>query len=284
MKTSTSTFNPASERVRSGAVHTIDWAPDGAAVADLVLVHGYAEHSARYEPVARRLTAAGLRVASLDLPGHGRSAGPKGVVEDFEGLVDVVAQYVDEVHGDRPLFLYGHSMGGLAVVRLAERDDSAFAGMVIASAALAAAGSIPAPLVAMANVLGRLAPRLPTIVLDGTAISRDHDVRADYEHDPLNYRGRMSAGTGRQLSVAMAAAHSDAARITRPVLILHGEADRLTAPDGSERLFREVSSADKTLRTWPGAFHELHHEPERDEVLDVVVSWIDEHLRPTVPD
>jgi len=276
MKTEQSTLPGA----RGVTLHTTVWSPETTAVVDdVVLVHGYGEHSGRYEHVAEALTAAGSRVATLDLRGHGRSVGlRRGDIDDFDLIVDDVSAFVDTVRTDRPLFLYGHSMGGLAAVRLAERDESRFAGYVIASAALAAAESIPAPLVAVANVLGRLAPGLRTIALDGDAISRDADVRTDYDRDPYNFRGKLTAGTGRQMNLAMGAALADAARITRPILVLHGTADALTSPSGSERLIDAVSSSDRTMRSWPGAFHELHHEPERDEVLATITDWIAQHV------
>lgn len=257
-------------------LHTVEWSPDdGEVVADVVLVHGYGEHSGRYAPVAEVLTGAGVRVHALDLRGHGRSSGlRRGDIDSFDRIVDDVDAYVASVGGDLPLFLYGHSMGGLAVVRLAERDDSRFAGLVITSPALATAGSIPAPLVAAANVIGRIAPGLRTIALDGDAISRVQAIRDDYDRDPLNFRGKLTARTGREMNVAMGAALAEASRITCPVLLLHGEADTLTAPEGSARLAAALGSADVTHRTWPGAYHELHHEPERDEVLASIVEWI----------
>lgn len=277
MKTAESTLAGS----RGVTLHTIEWSPDddGDVVADIVLIHGYGEHSGRYVPVAEALTGAGFRVSSLDLRGHGQSIGlRRGDIDDFDAIVDDVSAYVDTVRTDRPLFLYGHSMGGLAAVRLAERDESRFAGLVITSAALVPAESIPPALVAVANVVGRLAPGLRTIALDGDAVSRDAGVRARYDSDPLNFRGKLTARTGREMNVAMASALTEAGRITRPVLILHGTADALTAPAGSQRLHDAVSSQDRTLRTWPGAFHELHHEPERDEVLTTIIDWISSHV------
>ncbi len=265
---------------RGVTLHTTIWTAEaGEPIADVVIVHGYAEHSGRYRPVAETLTAAGFRVATLDLRGHGRSTGVRiGDIDDFALVVDDVAAFVDSVRSERPLFVYGHSMGGLVAVRLAERDDSRLAGLVVASASLAAAESIPAPLVKVANVLGKIAPGLRTITLDGNAISRVPEVRAEYDADPLNFRGKITAGTGRQLNMSMAAAHADAARISCPVLILHGDGDQLTAVSGSKAFAGEVSSSDSTLRIWPGAFHELHHEPERDEVLSTIVDWIRERV------
>ena len=243
-----------------------------------MLIHGYGEHSGRYLPWVERFVAAGYRVASLDHRGHGKTTGVKrGEVDSFDSLVDDLSAYVDAVRCERPLFLYGHSMGGLAATRLAERGDERFAGIVLTGPALAVADAIPSVLVKVANVVGKLAPKLPTIQLDGNAISRVQEVRDAYDADPLNFRGKMTAGTGRELNVNFAAAHAQAARISVPLLVLHGEADALAAVEGSRNLVTEVSSTDVTLRTWPGAFHELHHEPERDEVFEVVSDWLAAH-------
>ncbi|HPB46606.1 MAG: lysophospholipase [Microthrixaceae bacterium] len=259
-------------------VYTVEWLPEGEPVADIVLIHGYGEHSGRYLPWVERFVAAGYRVASLDHRGHGKTTGVKrGEVDSFDSLVDDLSAYVDAVRCERPLFLYGHSMGGLAATRLAERGDERFAGIVLTGPALAVADAIPSVLVKVANVVGKLAPKLPTIQLDGNAISRVQEVRDAYDADPLNFRGKMTAGTGRELNVNFAAAHAQAARISVPLLVLHGEADALAAVEGSRNLVTEVSSTDVTLRTWPGAFHELHHEPERDEVFEVVSDWLAAH-------
>ena len=259
---------------------TTTWRPNGGKIkADIVLVHGYGEHSERYEAVAEHLTGAGYRVCTMDLRGHGRSTGvPRGVVDDFELVVDDVARLIERVRSDRPLFVYGHSMGGLVAARLAERDEVELAGAIIASPLMAAAESIPAPLVKVANVLGRLAPRLPTITLDDSAISRVPEVVADYDTDPLNYRGKITAGTGMQMNVAMKAALAEAGAIRCPVLIMHGTADQLTAPSGSQDLAKRVGSTDVTLKMWDGAYHELHHEPERLEVLALMTEWLDAHV------
>lgn len=277
MKTETATMSGS----KGAVLHTVRWSPDDPAATkgQIVLAHGYGEHSGRYVPVAERFTAAGYAVAALDHRGHGRSSGVrKGEVDSFDALVDDLQHYVDSVAGDLPLFMYGHSMGGLATVRLAERGDERFAGLILTGPALQTAGSIPAPLVAMANVLGLIAPWLPTIALDGNAISRDEQVRADYDADPLNYRGKLTARTGREMNIAMTKALAEAASIHAPLLILHGGADALAAPGGSARLAAAVSSSDVTHKVYAGAFHELHHEPEKEEVLALIVDWLNDHL------
>jgi alpha-beta hydrolase superfamily lysophospholipase len=165
-------------------------------------------------------------------------------------------------------------MGGLTAVRLAERSQDDITGFVVTSPALAAADSIPKILVKIVNIVGKIAPRLKTIALEGDAISRVQSVRDDYDRDPLNYRGKLRAGTARQMNITAAKALADAGRITKPILITHGDADRLAASSGSQQLDELVGSSDRTLRIWPGAYHELHHEPEREEVLQTIITWM----------
>lgn len=259
-------------------LHTIRWTPDAKPTAEILLVHGYAEHSGRYEHVAQRFCAAGFAVTSLDHRGHGLTTGvERGTVDSFSALVDDLVSMVADIEGDVPLFVYGHSMGGLATVRLAERNDAKFAGVIITGASLQPAASVPKPVLTVANLLGKVAPNLPTIQLDGDAISRVPKVRADYDADPLNYRGKVTTGTARELSVAMNAAMGDAANITVPMLIMHGTDDTLADPVGSVRFSSAVGSTDRTVSIWPGSYHELHNEPEADEVLTTVVDWIDAH-------
>ena len=279
MRSTTGTRDGQATKDGAISLHTHTWEPDGEPVADVLLIHGYAEHSGRYEHVAQHLTDHGLRVVAVDHRGHGQTTGlQRGLVDDFDLLVDDLAATVADECGSRPLFVYGRSMGGLAAVRLAERSGIEPAGVIVASAALVPAESIPKPLVALVNIIGKLAPKLPTIQLEGDAISRDQAVRTDYDNDPLNYRGKIPANTGRQMNLAMQAGMAQAASITCPVLIIHGGKDRLTEVSGAHMLHDKVGSSDKTIRIWPEAYHELHNEPEKAEVLTTITDWMTARL------
>ncbi len=247
----------------------------------VVLAHGYAEHAGRFDHVIEELVSGGFAVATHDARGHGASTGvPFGTIDNFEWLVDDLvglATHVHDEHPDWPLFLYGHSMGGLAVLRAAERQQVPVAGLVVTSPAIVPAESIPAPLVAVANLLGRVAPGLKTIALEEGAISRIPEVNAAYSADPLVYRGKITAGTGRQMNTGMANTIRDLAKVTEPILLLHGTADRLTSPKGSLEVVRRIGSADSEIQFYPGAYHELHNEPEAEQVIAHVVSWLQAH-------
>ena len=254
-------------------------------VGVVVLAHGYAEHSGRFTDVAKALTDANFAVVTHDARGHGSSTGvPFGVIDSFDAIVSDLAglaRHARERHPGVPLFLYGHSMGGLAVLRVAQiAVDLDLAGLVITSPAIAPAESIPAPLVAVVNLIGKLAPGLKTIALEEGAISRRAEVNAAYSADPLVYRGKITAGTGREMNIAMKQAVNDLPKIHCPVLVLHGTADRLTSPSGSLMVVRGVSSPDTEIRLFPGAFHELHNEPERDEVFALITAWLTRHTQP----
>ena len=259
---------------------TTTWAPEKAPKADVVLVHGYAEHSQRYVHVAERMCAKGLRVHTMDLRGHGASTGvERGEIDSFDNLVTDVEDYVRDVRGELPLFVFGHSMGGLASVRLAERGRVEIDGLVAQGSALRGAESIPPLLVKVGDVLAKIAPGMRTIALDGTAICSDPAVVAEYDADPLNFRGKLTARTGAEMNGAMALANAEFARISVPILVLHGARDRLTDVKGSLALASGVSSTDVRLEVIPGAFHELHNEPDRDHNIDLVVDWLVAHAK-----
>ncbi|MGN6689506.1 MAG: alpha/beta hydrolase, partial [Sphingopyxis sp.] len=185
---------------------------------------------------------------------------------------------VEANHPGTPRLLLGHSMGGLiATLFLIERQQ------VFVAAALSGPAIVPAEppsrfTVWISRFLSRFFPRLGVLSLDADGVSRNPEVVAAYRADPLVYGGKIGARLGKEFMDAMAVAQADAPKITLPILIQHGEADRLTAPAGSRYLFDHVSSKDKRFEIYPGLFHEIYNEPEQAAVLDDLIGWFDAHV------
>ncbi len=257
------------------------WTPDGAPRAVLVLSHGLGEYARRYDHVAKRFGEAGLVTYALDHRGHGRSGGKRVLVRDiheytsdFDTLVGIATR---EHHGLKCIVL-GHSMGGGIVFAYGvERPDN-YDLMVLSGPAVAAQDQVSPLLALTARVLGAVMPGLPAQELDVDAISRDPAVVAAYKEDPLVYHGKVPAGIGRALLLVGETMPRRAPALTAPLLVVHGEQDRLISVAGSRRLVECVGSADVELKVYPGLYHEVFNEPEREQVLDDVVSWITARL------
>jgi alpha-beta hydrolase superfamily lysophospholipase len=263
------------------ALHWHAWLPEGAMRAVVVLAHGYAEHLGRYAYFAGKLNAAGIGVYALDHWGHGKSDGAYGFVPAFSAYTDGVEALLNEVelrHPDTPRFLIGHSMGGLIAAAHLVTHQSHYAGAILSGPAIKAAEEPSKLLIWVSRLLSRFVPRMGVLALDSSGVSRDPAVVADYLADPLVYNGKMSARLAAEMFDAMAVVQARAGEIALPILLLHGEADSLTAPQGSRFLNEYVSSTDRTLKLYPGLYHEIFNEPERDSVIGDVTSWIAKHL------
>ena len=257
--------------------------PDGV----VVLVHGAHEHGGRYAHVAERLGAAGYASYAPDHPGHGRSPGRRGDIRSLDAAVEGVAQTARAAadrHPGVPLFVYGHSLGGLVALHyLTGEPHERVAGGVVSAPALDASTANPAQRV-LAPVLSRLVPDLGVLQLDAETVSRDPEVVAAYRTDPLNHTGKMVARTGTEIMRGAAAMPARLRGLRLPLLVLHGGADRLMPPSASEVVRAHAGSPDLTVRIWDGLYHEPHNEPEKEQVLDDVVAWLDAHCADaTVP-
>ncbi|WP_374394712.1 lysophospholipase [Sphingopyxis sp.] len=271
---------PAGSAGAGAKLHVTHWLPEGRPKAVVLLAHGYAEHAGRYAYVAKRLTDAGYAIYAVDHWGHGASDGEGGFVPRFSAFLDGMSELLTLVevnHGDTPRLLLGHSMGGLiATLFLIERQQ-AFVAAALSGPAILPAEPPSRFTVWISRFLSRFFPRLGVLSLDANGVSRDPAVVAAYQADPLVYGGKIGARLGKEFMDAMAVAQADAPKIRLPILIQHGEADRLTAPAGSRYLFEHVSSVDKRLEIYPGLFHEIYNEPERDAVLGDLIGWFDAH-------
>ena len=257
------------------------WLPTGDPKAVVLLAHGYAEHAGRYGHVAARLTAAGYAVYAVDHWGHGKSSGTMGFVPAFSFYIDGMAALIARVREawpGKPRLLLGHSMGGLIATLLLIDRQRDFAAAALSGPAILTAKPPSKFTIWLSRLLSRYLPRAGVMKLDPTGVSRDPAVVAAYLADPFVHSGKLSARLAAEMFDAMAAAREGAHGITLPILLQHGEADALTAPAGSHYLFEHVASTDKRLEIYPGLFHEIYNEPERDAVLDDLIGWFDAHV------
>ena len=249
--------------------------------AVVLLVHGYAEHSGRYQHVATRLAAAGYEVWSFDLRGHGRSPGRRCYISSFDEYLHDLQVFLDLVRKNtpgKPLFLLGHSMGGAIVTLYVLAKQPEVRGIVLSAPALKLSDNISPFLVTISQIVGRLFPKLQTVKLDSSKICRDPEVVKLYDADPLIYRGGTLARTGAEIVRATHRIQARMHEFTLPVLILHGSDDQIGDPAGSRQLHERAQSSDKTLKIYPGLYHEIMNEPEKEEVLDDIVNWLDQHV------
>jgi acylglycerol lipase len=241
----------------------------------LVISHGLGEHGRRYDHVAQRLAALGLRVAVPDHRGHGRSGGPRAGLRRFADYTDDLDALfgLEQVEG-APRFLLGHSMGGTIALDYALDHQQSLAGLVLSGAAIVPGDDQPKAALAVAKVLASVLPSLPTAKLDSAGISRDEAVVKAYNADPLVFRGKIPAGLAGGLLRVMDTFPARLPDLKVPILILHGSDDKMTSPAGSKLVAERAGSADKTLKIYEGLYHEIFNEPEQDLVLDDVAGWL----------
>lgn len=256
------------------------WTPDSEPKAVVLLVHGAAEHTGRYDEFARKLVNAGYAVYGLDHHGHGKSAGTPGNIGRMSALTDdlhALRAIAENAHPEKPVFIVGHSLGGLITLDyLVTKGEGGVRGAVLSGAAVdPSVGSAIER--AMAPVLSALVPNLPIVDLGADNISRDPQVVAAYRADPLVYNGKVRARTGAEVLKAIARVSAGLPSLTLPVLILHGSEDKLADPAGGQLIHDTIGSPDNTLKIYDGLYHEIFNEPEQDDVIADVIAWLDVH-------
>lgn len=251
-----------------GRLYYQRWQPDDVPSAQVVVSHGYAEHGGRYRHVAEALTAGGFGVWIPDHRGHGRSEGPRADIESVEAAVsdlDLFFDLVAEESPGSPLFLVGHSMGGLIATAYAEEHQDRLRGVALSGALVHVAPEV----VALADL-----EEIPDLGL-ADAVSSDPAVVQAYKDDPLVYLGPPPRGFLRSAG-QVEEVRAGLGKITVPVLVMHGSGDLLVSPQALRDVVAGVSSEDLTARLWPGLWHEIFNEPSHDLVLAFLTSWIRE--------
>lgn len=252
------------------------WLPFGDPDAVIAIAHGAGEHSGRYAHAADRFTRDGYAVYAVDHRGHGRSQGQRALIDRMDNAVadlDRLISFAAGRHPGVPLFLLGHSMGGTVAVSYSLAHQDRLSGLIL-SGPLAAIDPVPAPVRLAATTLSRVVPRAPAVAVDSALVSRDPAVVEDYRRDPLVHHGKLPVRTVAELAATIKAFPDSVGAIRIPTLILYGTEDGLCPPRGSEMLAQRIGSTEITARSYAGLYHEILNEPEREQVLDDICSWV----------
>jgi len=253
------------------------WLPSNEPKAVLLVAHGLAEHSGRYINIVNHFVPKGYAVYGFDQRGHGKSQGQRGYVERFSHFVSDLKTFsgiIRSKHRDAKIFIVGHSVGGTIATAYAVHYQDEFDGLVLSGATLKVGASVSSGLIIVARVLSLLLPKMGLDVIDASAISQDKTVVDAYVDDPLVYRGKIRARLGAELIKAIQILLPQMSKIYLPILIMHGTADRLSDPRGSEILYDRVSSRNKTLKLYDGFYHEIFNEPGREQVFEDMEAWL----------
>lgn len=248
--------------------------------AIVVLTHGIGEHCSRYDHVRAAFNAAGYAFHTFDLRGHGRSSGRRVHTPSLEHLLDDLSLIANRARGQSPgkkVFVYGHSMGGNITLNFALRRPAGLSGVIATSPWLLLPAPPSALIAGVARLLNRIAPEVSfQRPRDPSLLSHDPAIVAAAESDPLGSHV-ISARQFVELSNGAAYALAHAPELRMPLYLAHGTADTVTSPRGSQQFFDAAGSEDKTLKTYDGAFHELHNEtePTRSQHLAAMTAWLD---------
>src|SRR5262245_53359804 len=244
---------------------------------EILIVHGFGEHSGRYVELTRHLVDNNYSVTAYDHRGHGLSDGLPGHVESFSEYDEDLAKIVGSIKARtqvKSLFVIGHSMGGLIALRYAARKEPAISGAVVSAPLIDVAVPVPAHKLMIARVGARMAPRMRLDnEINPSYLSRDPEVGRAYASDPLVNR-KVSAKWFAEATRAMEEVSDWAGQIKTPVLVMHGTADRLESVEATKKIFERIGSTDKELVIYDGFYHELFNEPEKQEVFDRVTNWL----------
>jgi acylglycerol lipase len=259
--------------------------PQGAVRAVVAMVHGLAEHIDRYADLHRALLDAGFAVAAADLRGFGHSPGLRGHIDawaDYRADASAILDGARALAPRAPIFLFGHSMGGLIALDVAlnasAHDLRGVRGVIASGPALIPAG-VRRPMVeAFARAISGVLPRLSIgMKINPEGISSLPAVVQSYLTDPLIHH-RVTVRWGTEILACMPATLQAAARFAHPLLILHGADDPINAPEGSRAFIERCGHPDRSLKLYPGNRHEVHHDVSAAQFEQDLVGWIEARL------
>ena len=247
--------------------------------AVVVLAHGMGEHSSRYKHVAKKLTDNNFSVVAFDHFGHGKTEGKRGHNPNFEAVLESISKVIEKARKlfpGKPVFLYGHSMGGNAVVNYSIRKEHQLKGIIATSPFLKLAFKPSAIKLFVGKMLQNIAPSLTMgNELDVNAISRDKEEVKKYMNDPLIH-AKISPNYSIKFIETGEWAIENADKLKTPMFLLHGTSDSIIDYKGTEKFANNSKNA--SLKLYKGGFHELHNDLCKEEMLQDIVDWLDAQL------
>jgi acylglycerol lipase len=256
--------------------------PDTPAKARVIVLHGYGDHCTRYTWVMEQFQKAGIASYTYDQRGHGRSPGKRGYIVRFEELLDDLDIFLEHVRAESdaalPLFVLGHSMGGMVLARWAQTRQPDLKGLIFSSPFLAFPDDVPAILITLTPVVAKIAPWAPVSKVDNTGLCRDPEIVRIANEDPLGYHGKVAAHTAGEFSRIIAAIKKELNKITLPMLTIHGKCDRVVSPSGSHLLHDQAGASDKHFKIFEEAYHEIYNDLDKEEFMALIIEWITERL------
>lgn len=249
-----------------------------APVAGLLVIHGLSDHSGRFEYFGRRMASNLINVYSLDLRGHGASEGRRGHSDRFDYFLQDVDRFRREVESitnrELPIFIHGHSMGGLITLRYIEEFDTPLRGAILTSPWLATGPSIPRWKILGAGVLNKVLPSLPIDAgIDADYLSHDPDIVKQYREDHLVH-GKITPRLFMEASAAMGLVFHRSDRIRMPLLFLLAGDDQIVDTRKSETFARSLSRGDVTINVLPDYYHEVLNDFDRAHAMKEIRDWI----------
>lgn len=259
------------------------WRPVRESRASIIIVHGLQEHSGRYSDFARFLAENGYAVDTMDLRGHGKSNGITAFVRTFDDYVADLEAFCDRVKArlpGKPVFLMGFSMGGTVVSLFTILRKPDLRGLILSAPAIKLSRHASPPfLQGLSAQAAKLFPKMATVKMKSRYLSRDPEVVAAYDSDPLVSRRGVLLKTGAEFVKAMKLIQTRMDEIHLPLLIVHGTEDKLVDVSGSQRLYDRVKSGDRTLKLYEGYFHEVINDQGGKQVNQDILEWLDSHIR-----
>lgn len=270
----------------STTLFTQSWTPVSVKVRGvIVLLHGLNEHSGRYGDFAKQLNANGFKVIGIDWIGHGGSDGLHAYVQSLDDAVLDVKLFMEKVLAEStglPCFCFGHSTGAAVILKaiLDPVIETHITGVVVTSPAIGIKPAHPVFPV-LAPILSLLLPKyqLSAANKKGVVVCRDPEALLAKYSDPLVYTGFVRVRTGYEILRITSYLKRNLRRLRVPFLVLHGAADTVTDPEGSHKLYEEASSTDKSIKLYPGLVHDLLFEPEREEVTQDIIEWLNNRMQ-----